>query len=161
VEQDQSVYVGVAGRWFSSRRAYRFRKCYTSSTGFLRYQHESAYLLAKGNVVHPAEPISDVIDFQYTGNKLHPTQKPVGALKPIISAFCAVEASFWTCLSVPVRHYGKRKGTVGAAIPSRVITPQVVPRGERLLCGDGRHRSRNRCSGGQAVLRPLVKLKKS
>jgi adenine-specific DNA-methyltransferase len=29
-----------------------------------------------------------VIDFPYTGNKLHPTQKPVAALKPLIEAFC-------------------------------------------------------------------------
>jgi site-specific DNA-methyltransferase (adenine-specific) len=29
-----------------------------------------------------------VIDVPYTGNKLHPTQKPVAALKPLIDAFC-------------------------------------------------------------------------
>jgi adenine-specific DNA-methyltransferase len=29
-----------------------------------------------------------VIHFPYTGNKLHPTQKPVTALKPLIEAFC-------------------------------------------------------------------------
>lgn len=27
-------------------------------------------------------------DIPYTGNKLHPTQKPVAALKPLIEAFC-------------------------------------------------------------------------
>jgi adenine-specific DNA-methyltransferase len=66
-----------------------FRKCYASSARFLRYQHEAAYLLAKGDVAPPAQPIPDVIDFRYTGNKLHPTQKPVDALKPLIAAFCA------------------------------------------------------------------------
>lgn len=50
-----------------------------------------AYLLAKGDVTPPARPIPDVIDFRYTGNKLHPTQKPLGALKPLISAFCPPE----------------------------------------------------------------------
>lgn len=65
-----------------------FRKRYASSSCFLRYQHECAYLLAKGDVVQPANPIPDVIDFRYTGNKLHPTQKPVEALTPLISAFC-------------------------------------------------------------------------
>jgi site-specific DNA-methyltransferase (adenine-specific) len=65
-----------------------FRKQYPSSTRFLRYQHEQAYVLAKGDVQPPAQPIPDVIDFPYTGNKLHPTQKPVGALKPLIGAFC-------------------------------------------------------------------------
>ena len=65
-----------------------FRKCYPSSTRFLRYQHEQAYVLAKGDVQPPAQPIPDVLDFPYTGNKLHPTQKPVAALKPLIEAFC-------------------------------------------------------------------------
>jgi DNA modification methylase len=29
----------------------------------------------------------DVIDMPYSGNKLHPTQKPLAALKPLIEAF--------------------------------------------------------------------------
>jgi adenine-specific DNA-methyltransferase len=65
-----------------------FRKRYASSTRFLRYEHEAAYLLAKGDVTPPQQPIPDVIDFRYTGNKLHPTQKPVEALKSLISSFC-------------------------------------------------------------------------
>lgn len=64
-----------------------FRKRYASSAKFLRYQHEQAYLLAKGNVCLPDNPIPDVIDFPYAGNKLHPTQKPVEALRPLIEAF--------------------------------------------------------------------------
>ncbi len=64
-----------------------FRKRYASSSKFLRYQHEQAYLLAKGNVCLPDNPIPDVIDFPYAGNKLHPTQKPVEALAPLIEAF--------------------------------------------------------------------------
>lgn len=65
-----------------------FRKRYASSSRFLRYSHEQAYLLAKGNVKPPAQPICDVIDFDYTGNRLHPTQKPVQALRPLIESFC-------------------------------------------------------------------------
>ena len=65
-----------------------FRKSYASSTGYMHYQHESAYLLAKGRPQLPAEPISDVLEFRYTGNRLHPTQKPVCALKQLIGAFC-------------------------------------------------------------------------
>jgi DNA modification methylase len=45
------------------------------------------YLLAKGDVQPPVQPIPDVIDFRYTGNKLHPTQKPTSALAPLISSF--------------------------------------------------------------------------
>jgi len=65
-----------------------FCKTYASSAGFLQAQHESAYLLAKGRPERPAHPISDVMEFCYTGNKLHPTQKPVSILKPLIEAFC-------------------------------------------------------------------------
>ncbi|MFT8613320.1 MAG: DNA methyltransferase, partial [Gluconobacter oxydans] len=68
-----------------------FRKSYSSSSRFLRYEHESAYLLAKGNVTPPAKPIPDVIDMPYSGNKLHPTQKPVAALLPLVDTFCPVD----------------------------------------------------------------------
>lgn len=66
-----------------------FRKRYASSARFVRSEHEQAYLLAKGEVMPPAKPIPDVIDFAYTGNRLHPTQKPVAALLPLIEAFSA------------------------------------------------------------------------
>lgn len=65
-----------------------FPKRYTSSTRLLRYQHEGAYLLAKGRPRPPSHPIGDVIDWVYSGNKLHPTQKPVAVLTPIIESFC-------------------------------------------------------------------------
>ncbi|MFC3071601.1 DNA methyltransferase [Shinella pollutisoli] len=65
-----------------------FRKRYASRARFVSYTHESAYVLAKGRPVLPANPPADVIDFPYSGNRLHPTQKPVAALKPLIEAFC-------------------------------------------------------------------------
>jgi DNA modification methylase len=65
-----------------------FRKRYASSVRLLRCQHEQAYLLAKGDVTPPAGPLPDVLDFPYTGNRLHPTQKPTQALRPLIAAFC-------------------------------------------------------------------------
>ncbi|HEV3278444.1 MAG TPA: DNA methyltransferase [Terriglobia bacterium] len=64
-----------------------FPKRYTSSTRFLRYQHECAHLLAKGYPPHPEETIGDVIDWTYSGNKLHPTQKPLSVLLPLIETF--------------------------------------------------------------------------
>jgi site-specific DNA-methyltransferase (adenine-specific) len=64
-----------------------FPKRYASASKFLRYQHECAYLLAKGNPQQPQKPLSDVIEWVYTGNKLHPTQKPLSVLSPIIEAF--------------------------------------------------------------------------
>jgi hypothetical protein len=65
-----------------------FRKRYASSVRFLRYHHELAYLLGKGDVTPPAAPLADVLEWSYTGNYFHPTQKPVEALKPLIAAFC-------------------------------------------------------------------------
>lgn len=64
-----------------------FRKRYASKTGYVRYRHEGAYLLVKGNPAFPAAPVDDVMDWTYTGNRLHPTQKPVSILRPLIEAF--------------------------------------------------------------------------
>lgn len=62
-------------------------KHYTSSVGFTRMEHESAYLLVKGRPQKPINPPPDVLPWKYTGNKFHPTQKPVSALTPIIEAY--------------------------------------------------------------------------
>ena len=67
-----------------------FCKAYASQSRFLRYQHEQAYLLAKGRPSLPIDPIPDVIDMPYSGNGLHPTQKPVAALVPLIKSFSRV-----------------------------------------------------------------------
>lgn len=64
-----------------------FRKSYSSKNGFLRYQHEQAFLLAKGRPPLPKQPLGDVMEMPYSGNKLHPTQKPVAALAPLIRSF--------------------------------------------------------------------------
>ncbi len=64
-----------------------FRKTYASKARFLSYRHEQAYLLAKGNPPLPEKVIPDVIDMPYSGNKLHPTQKPVQALAPLVRSF--------------------------------------------------------------------------
>jgi site-specific DNA-methyltransferase (adenine-specific) len=66
-----------------------FPKGYASSTRMVRYQHECAYLLVKGDPPRPAEPIPDVIPWRYTGNRLHPTQKPLSILRPLITSFTA------------------------------------------------------------------------
>jgi DNA modification methylase len=64
-----------------------FRKSYSSKSRFLSYQHEQAYLLAKGRPPLPKQPLGDVMDMPYSGNKLHPTQKPVQALAQLIRSF--------------------------------------------------------------------------
>lgn len=63
---------------------FTFVKRYASATKFVRYQHEQAYVLAKGRPANPREPIADVIAWEYTGNPLHPTQKPVSVLEPLV-----------------------------------------------------------------------------
>jgi DNA modification methylase len=64
-----------------------FRKTYSSNSRFFRYQHEQAFLLAKGKPPLPTQPLADVMDMPYSGNKLHPTQKPITALMPLIRNF--------------------------------------------------------------------------
>lgn len=64
-----------------------FAKTYHSSARFLQYRHEAAYLLAKGRPALPAAPLPDLLPWKYSGNKLHPTQKPVSSLTPIIETF--------------------------------------------------------------------------
>lgn len=64
-----------------------FTKSYASKERFLRYHHENAYLLTKGNPAPPAACIPDVLAWSYSGNLLHPTQKPLGILTPLIRSF--------------------------------------------------------------------------
>lgn len=64
-----------------------FAKPYASKSAFLGYAHESAYLLAKGRPALPSSPLPDVMHWQYTGNRHHPTEKPVSCLQPLIESF--------------------------------------------------------------------------
>jgi site-specific DNA-methyltransferase (adenine-specific) len=64
-----------------------FVKTYSSFIGYTQANHEVAYVLAKGSPRKPAEPMSDVLTWNYTGNKLHPTQKPVSVLAPLLLSF--------------------------------------------------------------------------
>ncbi|MFB2553799.1 DNA methyltransferase [Ensifer soli] len=63
-----------------------FAKPYASSRRFLQHTHEQAYLLAKGRPPFPATKLSDIQSWDYTANRLHPTQKPVRPLKSLIRA---------------------------------------------------------------------------
>lgn len=62
-------------------------KRYASRSRFVLYSHESAYLLAKGHPARPRIILPDVLQWKYSGNRFHPTQKPVRALTPIIKAY--------------------------------------------------------------------------
>jgi DNA modification methylase len=62
-------------------------KPYASTEKFVRYYHEQAYLLAKGRPRKPRLRLPDVLEWHYTGNRLHPTQKPLMAILPLVQAF--------------------------------------------------------------------------
>jgi adenine-specific DNA-methyltransferase len=64
-----------------------FIKPYESSRRYVSRRHEQAYVLAKGFPRIPQYPPADVMNWQYTGNKLHPTQKPLAILRPLIESF--------------------------------------------------------------------------
>ena len=64
-----------------------FAKPYASKSAFVGYAHESAYVLAKGRPPLPASPLPDVMNWKYTGNRHHPTEKPVSCLQPLIESF--------------------------------------------------------------------------
>ncbi len=64
-----------------------FTKSYASSVGATRAHHECAYVLAKGRP-QPLKAPMDVIPWSYTGNRLHPTEKPVSAMASLVEAYC-------------------------------------------------------------------------
>ena len=61
-------------------------ECYASAQRILLNTHESAYVLAEGRPVLPAQPIDDVRPWRYSGNRSHPTEKSVATLRPTIEA---------------------------------------------------------------------------
>lgn len=66
-----------------------FTKTYTSKSAYVSYTHECAYILAKGRPRLPQHPLPDVQGWKYSGNRHHPTEKPVTSLQPIIESFTA------------------------------------------------------------------------
>jgi hypothetical protein len=94
---------------------------------FLKYQHEQAYLLAKGNPTLSENPISDVIDMPYSGNKLHPTQKPVATLKPLIEAF--TQKTIWFLIRSVIRaqRYSLQKSSTATTSASNSMLGIMRP----------------------------------
>lgn len=90
-------------------------KPYASNKGQTAYHHESAYVLAKGFPKRPGEPLADVQEWTYSGNRAHPTEKSVNILTPLVRAFSMpgdlicdpFAGSGSTCVSAALagRHY--------------------------------------------------------
>lgn len=64
-----------------------WEKGYASRQGYTQYRHESAYVLAKGSPARPTHPLPSVMDWVYSGNRLHPTEKAVEIIAPLIRCF--------------------------------------------------------------------------
>jgi DNA modification methylase len=64
-----------------------WHKDYSSRRGFLNARHEQAYVLVKGHPARPAQPLDDVQPWEYSGNVVHPTEKAVRVLQPLIRSF--------------------------------------------------------------------------
>ncbi|WP_343075468.1 DNA methyltransferase [Ruficoccus amylovorans] len=71
------------------RRVGHFTACkrYSSSQRHTAMYHECAFLLAKGRPKLPEQPLCDLLPWRYTGNRLHPTQKPVETFQPLIQTY--------------------------------------------------------------------------
>ncbi|MEO0375468.1 MAG: DNA methyltransferase [Cyanobacteria bacterium P01_A01_bin.17] len=67
-----------------------FVKEYASNKGKRSHTarcHENAVLLTKGNPPKSATPPRDVYTFDYSGNRLHPTQKPLATMRQLVQDF--------------------------------------------------------------------------
>lgn len=64
-----------------------WQKRYASRRSFTEYRHESAFVLAKGRPAKPANPLPSVMDWVFSGNRRHPTEKAVEILTPLIRCF--------------------------------------------------------------------------
>jgi adenine-specific DNA-methyltransferase len=67
-----------------------FVKDYATQERFVRYAHEAVYVLAKGRPRKPDIRLKDTLPWTYSRNELHPTQKPLLAVIPLILAFSTV-----------------------------------------------------------------------
>ncbi|MGH8651346.1 MAG: DNA methyltransferase [Gammaproteobacteria bacterium] len=64
-----------------------WHKRYLSKRRVVQYMHEQAFVLAKGYPPIPRYPFPDVLRWEYSGNGLHPTEKAVSVMKPLIRGF--------------------------------------------------------------------------
>ena len=62
-------------------------KDYVSNAKHVQYRHESAWLLTKGTPEHNGKALPDVMNWTYSGNRHHPTEKAVEVIAPLIRAF--------------------------------------------------------------------------
>ncbi len=113
-----------------------FTKNYTSKAAYVGYRHECAYILAKGRPRLPQNPLPDVLGWKYSGNRHHPTEKPVTSLQPLIESFTHPNA----IVPGPVcrQRLNLRRRPPGITVPgSNALPPCNGPcsRGPRMMTG--------------------------
>lgn len=118
-----------------------WHKRYTSRRGFLNARHEQAYVLVKGRPAKPPRPLDDVQPWHYSGNVIHPTEKAVEILRPVIESFSPPG-------SVVLDPFGGSGSTaVAAALSGRrylgiELEAKYVEHARRRLAGVERARAR-------------------
>lgn len=118
-----------------------WHKGYSSRRGFLNARHEQAYVLAKGRPGKPAWPLDDVQPWEYSGNIVHPTEKAVSILKPLIQSFSQPGALILDPFA------GSGSTLVAAALTGRTylgieLEAKYVEHARRRLAGVARARAR-------------------
>lgn len=66
-------------------------KDYVSNAKHVQYRHESAWLLTKGNPQTNGKSLPDLLEWTYSGNKHHPTEKAVDVIAPLVRAFSKLD----------------------------------------------------------------------
>ena len=99
-----------------------FTKNYTSKAAYVGYRHECAYILAKGRPRLPQNPLPDVLGWKYSGNRHHPTEKPVtqpDSSERLSSTPCRPYISDWRYSGVCSAYFevSTRASSPGPAIP--------------------------------------------
>lgn len=64
-----------------------WQKRYPSNRGVVVHMHEQAFVLAKGYPPNPTLRFPDVLPWEYSGNRFHPTEKAVSVIERLIRAF--------------------------------------------------------------------------
>lgn len=78
---------GVERSWLSTSWPHRLPQGIQLETPLLQLSTRAGVSAAKGRPPLPKQPLADVVDMPYSGNALHPTQKPVVALAPLVRSF--------------------------------------------------------------------------
>lgn len=62
-------------------------KDYVSNAKHVQYRHESAWLLTKGRPERQGKALHDLLEWTYSGNRHHPTEKAIEVVAPLTRSF--------------------------------------------------------------------------